>query len=141
MGEYQFRLVNYDQAPPEENRSLLQNRSPFSSGASFAEDARCFIPGEQLEDAINTAIAVGEPLLITGEPGTGKTQAAYYAAYKLGLEPVIHFQVKSDSSSHDLLYQFDSVRYFHDAHLNQPGQGKILHKTDYIEPGPMWEAI
>ncbi len=42
---------------------------------------------------------------------------AYYAAYKLGLEPVIHFQVKSDITARDLLYEFDTVRYFHDAHL------------------------
>ena len=43
------------------------------------------MPGQALTAAINTAIAVGEPLLITGEPGTGKTQAAYYAAWKLGI--------------------------------------------------------
>ncbi|GAH55719.1 unnamed protein product, partial [marine sediment metagenome] len=75
--------------------------------------AKKFVPGEQLEIAINTAIAVGEPLLITGEPGTGKTQAAYYTAYQLDVEPLIHFQVKSDSQARDLLYYFDTVRYFH----------------------------
>ncbi|UCE05260.1 MAG: hypothetical protein JSW07_16805 [bacterium] len=70
---------------------MLTKRPFAGSDESFQADARRFAPGEQLETAINTAIAVGEPLLITGEPGTGKTQTAYYAAYKLGLEPVIHF--------------------------------------------------
>ena len=74
-----------------------------------------FIPGEALETANNTAIAVGEP-------GTGKTQVAYYAAYKLVLAPVNHFQVKSESSTRDLLYHFDTVRYFHDAHLRKEGE-------------------
>lgn len=89
------------------------------------------------------AIAVGEPLLITGEPGAGKTQTAYYAAYKLGVEPVIHFQVKSDSSAHDLLYFFDTVRYFHDAHLRSlEGEDHTpLNKNDYVEPRALWYAF
>jgi len=119
--------------------------------SSFADDARCFVPDDKLVTAIQTAVAVGEPLLLTGEPGTGKTQAAYYAAYKLDLEPVIHFQVKSESTARDLLYHFDTVQYFHDAHFqriqgdnenntqNEP-RG-ILDKTRYIEPRPLWEAF
>src|SRR5262249_43276820 len=109
-------------------------------------DARRFVPGEQLETAINTAIAVSEPLLITGEPGTGKTQVAYYTAYKLGVEPVIHFQVKSDSTARDLLYYFDTVRYFYDANLInliRPTalQQQALDKSAYVEPRALWEAF
>ncbi|HKO97007.1 MAG TPA: MoxR family ATPase [Pyrinomonadaceae bacterium] len=139
MDKYQFNLVSNGRPGPLKDLSLLKNRPFRASGASFEEDAKCFIPGDQLEDAINTTIAVGEPLLITGEPGTGKTQAAYYVAYKLGIEPVIHFQVKSDSTSSDLLYHFDSVRYFHDAHLDR--EGKPLEKADYVEPRALWEAL
>jgi len=106
---------------------------------SFQNDARRFVPGTQLETAINTAIAVGEPILITGEPGTGKTQAAYYTTYKLGIEPVIHFQVKSDSTARDLLYNFDTVQYFHDANLRKDGEK--LNKADYVEPRALWEAF
>lgn len=92
MSDYPFRLVRHD-GPPLEDKRPFRDR-PFTTFAgSFKEDARRFVSGEALETAINTAIAVGEPLLITGEPGTGKTQAAYYAAYRLGIEPVIHFQV------------------------------------------------
>jgi MoxR-like ATPase len=115
-------------------------KRPFVAiNASFTEDAKRFIPGEQLEIAINTALAVGAPLLITGEPRTGKTQAAYYAAYKLGIVPVLHFQVKSDSSARDLLYHFDTVRYFHDANVRKDGE--LPPKAAYVKRRALWEAI
>src|SRR5512144_1863028 len=95
MPSYRFELVRYDRDTPLPQIKELLRERPFSiTGNSFAEDARRFVPGTALETVINTAIAVGEPLLIIGEAGTGKTQAACYAAYKLGIEPVIHFQVK-----------------------------------------------
>lgn len=143
MSTYPFHVVRYEREGELEDKILLSKR-PFSAiDRSFEADARRFVPGEQLDTAINTAIAVGEPLLITGEPGTGKTQTAYYAAYKLGVEPVIHFQVKSDSTAHDLLYHFDTVRYFHDAHLrNLEGQDcPDLNKRNYVEPRALWYAF
>src|SRR6266540_1161232 len=137
---YSFRLVSYE-SPPLTDQSLLRNR-PFSKAYnSFSNDARLFVPGDDLETAINTSLAVGAPLLITGEPGTGKTQAAYYTAYKLGVEPVLHFQVKSESSAGDLLYYFDAVRYFHDANTKTLGAAKILNKAEYVERRPLWEAF
>ena len=142
MANHIFRLVNADIEGSLENTDLLRPKSSQGAGDSFINDARLFVSGKPLETAINTAIAVNEPLLVTGEPGTGKTQAAYYAAYKLGIEPVIHFQVKSDSTARDLLYHFDAVRYFHDAHL-QSGKHKSLklNKANYIEKRPLWEAL
>src|SRR5215211_4237340 len=99
MTNYRFQLVQQSREGQLDDPSQLSNR-PFSkTDRSFRADAKRFVPGDQLETAINTAIAVGEPLLLTGEPGTGKTQAAYYTAYKLGVEPLIHFQVKSDSTA------------------------------------------
>src|SRR5215510_7284799 len=139
MGTYPFHLVRYDREGPLEDTTLLLERPFVAFNASFTEDAKRFVPGEQLEIAINTALAVGAPLLITGEPGTGKTQAAYYAAYKLGIEPVLHFQVKSDSSARDLLYYFDTVRYFHDANVRKDGE--LPAKAAYVERRALWEAI
>jgi len=138
MNEYPFRLINHDK-DGSINPDILATRPFLAVDTSFAAEAKHFIPGERLETAMNTAIAVGSPLLITGEPGTGKTQAAYYAAYKLGLEPVIHFQVKSESTAKDLLYNFDTVRYFHDAHLAK--EDSVLKKADYVEKQALWKAM
>ncbi|MDM8522031.1 MoxR family ATPase [Desulfococcaceae bacterium HSG8] len=139
MSTYPFRLINTENDEQLKDKNLLRGRTSKAMGFSFQEDARRFVAGEELEIAINTAIAVGEPLLLTGEPGTGKTQVAYYAAYKLNLEPVIHFQVRSDSIAKDLLYHFDTVRYFHDAHLRR--QDELPDKNNYVEPRALWEAL
>lgn len=151
--KYPFRMVRSESSEPlnDEERQLLLERAFIKRGNALEKDAPRFVPGEQLETAINTAIAVGEPLLITGEPGTGKTQAAYYAAHKLGLGKVIHFQVKSDSSATDLLYHFDSVRYFQDATLKRKQRSDeepqtnenrgTLDKAQYIEKRALWFAF
>lgn len=146
MKNYPFDLIQPNQPGPLTDKSLLTQRPFAAADRSFQADASRFVPGEQLTTAINTAIAVGEPLLVTGEPGTGKTQAAYYAAYKLGIEPVLHFQVKSDSTARDLLYYFDTVRYFHDAHLanleqQATNKSKSLDKRDYVEQRALWTAF
>lgn len=143
MASYPFNLVRPEQTEPLQDISILHER-PFTKQAhSFESDAHLFVPSMQMTTAINTAIAVGEPLLITGEPGTGKTQAAYYVAWKLGIEPLLHFQVKSDSTARDLLYHFDTVRYFHDANLNPSGDEprKPLDKRDYVEKRELWKAF
>lgn len=139
MDTYPFHLLRADREGPLDDPALLLKRPFTAMATSFADDAARFVPGEQLEIAINTALAVGDPLLITGEPGTGKTQSAYYAAYKLGIEPVLHFQVKSDCSARDLLYSFDTVRYFHDAHVQQGGA--LPSKAAYVDKRPLWEAM
>jgi MoxR-like ATPase len=139
MDDYPFQLVSSRRNSPLKDKSVLLRRPFTRFASSFAENARLFVPGDELEDAINTAIAVGEPLLITGEPGTGKTQAAYYAAYNLGIEPVSHFQVKSDSVARDLLYHFDTVRYFHDANLHK--ESALPEKSHYVEKRHLWEAM
>jgi len=145
MSNYPFYLVQHKREGQAADKALLADR-PFSNiDRSFQADARRFVPGDELETAVNTAIALGEPLLITGEPGTGKTQTAYYVAYKLGIEPVIHFQVKSDTAARDMLYHFDTVHYFHDAHLMTPEKGDNtpanLDKRKYVEPRALWEAF
>lgn len=145
MKPYPFNLVQYEQPGQIKDNSALADRPFTDIDRSFAADARRFVPGRRLETAINTAIAVGEPLLVTGEPGTGKTQTAYYTAYKLNVEPVIHFQVKSESTARDLLYHFDTVRYFHDAHLKTSTalnkKDTALNKKDYVEKRALWRAF
>jgi MoxR-like ATPase len=135
---YPFDLIRSDSGPLQDKEVLM--RRPFVDFEdSLEKGARKFDPGEELEVVINTAIALGVPLLISGEPGTGKTQAAYYAAYKLGLEPVLRYQVKSDSSARDLLYKFDTVRYFHEASVR--GIKELPEKITYLDHGCLWQAM
>ncbi len=143
MENYPFRLIRHEKGGALEDKGLLGKRPFADIDQSFDADARRFVPGEQLETAINTSLAVGEPLLITGEPGTGKTQTAYYTAYKLGIEPVIHFQIKSSTTAQNMLYHFDTVRYFHDAHLAKEGKvsAESLDKGKYVERRALWEAF
>lgn len=144
MNQYEFCQVRHEILGPVKDNSSLKNRPCVVVDRSFAADAKKFVPGAQLETSINAAIAVGAPLLITGEPGTGKTQAAYYTAYKMNIEPVIHYQVKSESTARDLLYHFDTVRYFHDAHMAQSNGASAkesLSKSNYVEKMALWLAF
>lgn len=140
--DYSFKLVDHSTGGPLGDPKVLFKRPFVAVYNTFEKDAKRFVPGDELEAAINAALAVGSPLLITGEPGTGKTQAAYYTAYKLGIEPVLHYQVKSDSSASDLLYYFDAVRYFRDANM---GKDKVrqsgFSKKSYVEKRLLWEAL
>jgi MoxR-like ATPase len=68
--------------------------------------------------AVNTALTLGMPLLLTGEPGVGKTQLGYRIAYELGCN-TIYFPVKSTSEAQDLFYNFDHLRRLHAAQTNK----------------------
>ena len=121
---------------------ILAQRQHLGARNILEADASKFNPSEELRQAINTAISVGEPLLITGEPGTGKTQTPYYVAHKLKLGKVLHFQTKSDSTAGDLLYHFDTVRYFREAQLaHSETAQKRIDKWQYVEERELYMAI
>ena len=139
MNDYSFKLLNaQDTTAPD--KTALAKRPFCAIFDAFIDNAARFVPDEPLETAINAAIALGAPLLLTGEAGSGKTQVAYYVARKLDIEPVIHFQVKSDSVSKDLLYEFDRPRYLHDMQARKPEEPP-LNKASYIEPRALWQAL
>lgn len=73
-----------------------------------------YIADDGLRDACNVALLLGQPLLLTGEPGTGKTQFAYNLAWELGFEPPLKFETKSDSAARDLFYNYDALKRFQD---------------------------
>ena len=73
-----------------------------------------YIPDEGLVDAANVALILGQPLLLTGEPGTGKTQFAYSLSWELGLGDPLKFETKSTSSARDLFYTYDALKRFQD---------------------------
>jgi MoxR-like ATPase len=72
-----------------------------------------------LRDAVNVALFLGQPLLVTGEPGTGKTQLAYSVAYELGLGQPLVFNSKTTSTATDLFYTYDALGHFHASRFEQ----------------------
>jgi MoxR-like ATPase len=84
---------------------------PAPASAALTDPAS-YIPDEGLIDAVNIALALGQPLLLTGEPGCGKTQLASNLAWSLALDPLLKFETKSDSTAESLFYRYDSLRHF-----------------------------
>jgi MoxR-like ATPase len=86
-------------------------------------DPQGYRASADLAQAVNVALELNMPLLLTGEPGTGKTQLAYRVAAELGLAKPLRFDTKSSSQAAELFYTFDSVRHFAQAQLNS-AQGR-----------------
>lgn len=134
-----FELLNPADRNPARRQELAKRQWPETLGSHW-QAARHYQPDADLVETINVALAVGAPLLLTGEPGTGKTQVAYYLAWYFDVEQsFLPLYVRSTTTAEDLLYRFDAVAYLHAA--NDPeNQGKKLDKTNFIEPGPLWKA-
>lgn len=96
-----------------------------------------YIADSGLKDACNVALLLGQPLLLTGEPGTGKTQFAYSLAWELGFEEPLKFETKSDSAARDLFYTYDALKRFQDG---QSGL-KASNVLDYINYQALGLAI
>ena len=111
--------------------------------------AKHYYPDENLLDAVNVALTLGMPLLLTGEPGTGKTQLAESLAWELGLgEPEV-FYTKSTSTYTDLFYQYDALRHFRDVQVesasprngNSGAPQRDTSIDNYITFGPLGRAV
>lgn len=91
---------------------------PFERTVSI-DDPRYYLADKPLRDAVNVALSLGQPLLVTGEPGTGKTQLASSLAFELGLPAPLVFQTKTSSAARDLFYRYDALRHFHDSQFRR----------------------
>ena len=136
-----FNLVDPTRDAPRRPESLKRRRPP-SDVMRLDLAAPRYQPDAPLVDAINTALSLGVPLLLTGEPGTGKTQVAYYLAWYFGLEAGGFFKlsVRSTTTHRDLLYEFDAVRYLHAAYVAKES-GVGLDKQTFLEKRPLWQAF
>ncbi|MCL2778995.1 MAG: MoxR family ATPase [Polyangiaceae bacterium] len=96
-----------------------------------------YLTNDALEAAVNAALALERPLLIRGEPGTGKTLLAEAIAESLGTE-LIHWPVKSTTRAQDGLYVYDTVQRLYDSRF---GEGDVKDIRHYIRLGPLGRAF
>ena len=96
-----------------------------------------YIASGPLVDAVNCSIALGRPLLIKGEPGTGKTVLAQHVAAGLGM-PMLQWHIKSTTKAADGLYVYDTVQRLNDSRF---GTGDVSNIGHYIKLGPLGRAF
>lgn len=96
-----------------------------------------YVATDELQMAVNAAIQLQRPLLIKGEPGTGKTTLAEQIAQSLDL-PLIQWHIKSTTKAQQGLYEYDAVSRLRDSQL---GEEKVHDISNYIIPGKIWEAF
>ena len=96
-----------------------------------------YVATEDLTIAVNAAVTLERPLLIKGEPGTGKTELAKQVANDLGLE-MIEWSVKSTTKAQQGLYEYDAVSRLRDSQL---GERRVHDVKNYIRKGKLWQAF
>ncbi len=101
------------------------------------EGTKTYVATEDLRVAVNAAITLERPLLVKGEPGTGKTVLAAEVADAVGA-PLIEWHVKSTTKAHQGLYEYDAVSRLRDSQLGDERVGDI---ANYIKKGKLWEAF
>jgi len=135
-----FHLVRrHDPLERKEALEHLRQREVADHLTDHEKSAPHYKLDAGLETAINMALAVGAPLLVTGEPGTGKTQLAYFLADYFGIE-IRSFLVKSTSTALDMWYDFDAVGYLQAAYAAQK-TGLQADREDYLHEGALWQAF
>lgn len=101
------------------------------------EGTKDYVATGDLTVAVNAAIALQRPLLVKGEPGTGKTELARQIAGALGL-PILEWTVKSTTKAQQGLYEYDAVSRLRDSQL---GDSRVQDVANYIRKGMLWQAF
>src|SRR3979411_1839408 len=96
-----------------------------------------YVASDDLRVAVNAAIALQRPLLIKGEPGTGKTVLAHEVAKAIGA-PLIEWHIKSTTKAQQGLYEYDAVSRLRDGQL---GDERVHDIANYIVRGKLWDAF
>ena len=96
-----------------------------------------YVSTDDLTVAVNAAITLERPLLVKGEPGTGKTELARQVATSLGV-PMIEWNIKSTTRAQQGLYEYDAVSRLRDSQL---GDERVRDVSNYIKRGKLWDAF
>jgi MoxR-like ATPase len=101
------------------------------------EGTQNYVATRELSVAVNASVSLQKPLLIKGEPGTGKTMLAYEVAKALN-KRLITWHIKSTTGAHQGLYEYDAVSRLRDSQL---GEKRVYDVANYIKKGKLWEAF
>ncbi len=101
------------------------------------EGTKSYVATEDLKVAVNAAVLLRRPLLVKGEPGTGKTVLAHEVAKAINA-PLIEWNIKSTTKAHQGLYEYDAVARLRDGQL---GEERVHDIRNYIKKGKLWEAF
>ena len=101
------------------------------------EGTQEYVATADLTVAVNASVTLERPLLVKGEPGTGKTELAKQVASALGLR-MIEWNVKSTTKAQQGLYEYDAVSRLRDSQL---GDERVHDVANYIRKGKLWEAF
>lgn len=113
----------------------MSSASPVTSDTFDGTDR--YVATNDLKLAVNASLALQRPLLIKGEPGTGKTMLAEEVAAALG-RPLLQWHIKSTTKAHQGLYEYDAVSRLRDSQL---GDEKVRDISNYIVKGVLWQAF
>ena len=124
--------------PDQQSLLTLAARRRFqhTTVAGFKSTER-YIASRDLEVAVNASVTLQRPLLIKGEPGTGKTVLAHEVAEALG-HPLIEWHIKSTTKAQQGLYEYDAVSRLRDGQL---GDERVHDIANYIVRGKLWDAF
>lgn len=142
MTDTDWRLTPHSNQPRDGRGRRLPK--PLTAGITGPES---YIAHPNLIDAVNTALALGQPLLVTGDPGCGKTELGDYIAWKLDLglgekrNRAIRLDVKTDMRSHELFYSFDAVGRFHAAQRGARDDKAAVDAINFLRYHGLGEAV
>ncbi|HLF30643.1 MAG TPA: MoxR family ATPase [Xanthomonadales bacterium] len=116
---------------------MSKTSRPGKPGTAKFTGTDRYVATEDLSTAVNAAVTLGRPILIKGEPGTGKTQLAEEIARSMD-RPLLQWHIKSTTKAQQGLYEYDAVARLRDSQL---GDKRVHEISNYIVKGPLWEAF
>jgi MoxR-like ATPase len=123
---------------PADDPAGLQAASPLPYAPPMRfQGTSNYVATDDLKVAVNAAVALRRPLLVKGEPGTGKTVLAHEIALAANA-PLIEWHIKSTTKAHQGLYEYDAVARLRDGQL---GDERVHDIRNYIKQGKLWEAF